>query len=61
MGAFIKGIPWLVAACVLQEPISFAYTSCNRLPQNTRQFQPALVQRTGGPFEQCSNVSTSLS
>ncbi len=43
MGAVYKGIPWLVAAFVLQEPISFAYTSRNRPPQNTLQFQPALA------------------
>jgi hypothetical protein len=43
IGAVYKGIPWLVAAFVLQEPISFAYTSRNRPPLNTIQFQPALA------------------
>ena len=43
LGAVYKGIPWLVAAFVLQDPISFAYTSRNRPPQNTLQFQPALA------------------
>jgi hypothetical protein len=43
MGAVYKGIPWLVAGFVLQDPISFAYTSRNRPPQNTVEFQPILA------------------
>jgi len=43
MGTVYKGIPWLVAGFVLQDPISFAYTSRNRPPQNTLQFQPILA------------------
>jgi hypothetical protein len=43
MGAVYKGIPWLVAGFVLQDPISFAYTSRNRPPQNTIEFQPILA------------------
>jgi hypothetical protein len=38
-----KGIPWLVAGFVLQDPISFAYSSPNRPPQNTLEFQPILA------------------
>jgi hypothetical protein len=43
MGAVYKGLPWLVAGFVLQDPISFAYTSRNRPPQNTVEFQPILA------------------
>jgi hypothetical protein len=43
MGAVYKGIPWLVAGFILQDPISFAYTSPNRPPQNTLEFQPILA------------------
>ena len=42
-GAVYKGIPWLVIGFVLQNPVSFAYTSPNRPPQNTIEFQPALA------------------
>jgi len=40
IGAVYKGIPSLVCGFVLQDPISFAYTSRNRPPLNTIQFQP---------------------
>jgi hypothetical protein len=43
MGAVYKGIPWLVAGFILQDPISFAYSSANRAPQNTLEFQPILA------------------
>ena len=43
MGAVYKGIPWFVAGFVLQDPISFAYTSRNRPAQNTIEFQPILA------------------
>jgi hypothetical protein len=43
MGAVYKGIPWLVAGFILQDPISFAYTAPNRPPQNTLEFQPILA------------------
>ena len=43
MGAVYKGIPWFVAGFILQDPISFAYTSPNRPPQNTLEFQPILA------------------
>lgn len=43
MAAVYKGIPWLVTGFVLQDPISFAYTSRNRPPQNTIEFQPILA------------------
>ena len=43
IAAVYKGIPWLVAGFILQEPISFAYSSTNRPPQNTLEFQPLLA------------------
>ena len=43
MGAVYTGIPWLVMGFLFQNPISFAYTSPRRPPQNTLQFQPALA------------------
>jgi hypothetical protein len=43
IGAVYKGIPWLVGGLILQDPISFAYTSRNRPPLNTIQFQPVLA------------------
>jgi hypothetical protein len=43
MAAVYKGLPWLVAGFILQEPISFAYSSSNRRPQNTLEFQPAFA------------------
>jgi hypothetical protein len=43
MAAVYKGIPWLVTGFILQNPISFAYSSPNRPPQNTLQFQPILA------------------
>ena len=43
IAAVYQGIPWLVAGFVLQDPISFAYSSSNRPPQNTIEFQPVLA------------------
>ena len=43
LAAVYKGVPWLVAGFILQDPISFAYTSPNRPPQNTLEFQPILA------------------
>jgi len=42
-GAVYKGIPWLVGGFIVQDPISFAYTSRNRPPLNTILFQPVLA------------------
>src|SRR5580693_714007 len=43
MGAVYTGIPWLVMGFLFQNPVSFAYTSPKRPPQNTLEFQPALA------------------
>jgi hypothetical protein len=43
MGGVYTGIPWLVMGFLLQNPVSFAYTSPNRKPQNTLEFEPVLL------------------
>ena len=43
IGGVYTGIPWLVMGFLLQNPISFAYTSPNRKPQNTLELQPVLL------------------
>jgi len=42
-GAVYTGVPGLLAGFLLQNPISFAYTSPNRPPQNTLEIQPVLA------------------
>jgi hypothetical protein len=41
--ALYKGIPWLLAGCLIQNPISFAYTSSDRQPVSTLLFQPIVL------------------
>jgi hypothetical protein len=43
IGGVYTGIPWFVMGFLLQNPVSFAYTSPNRKPQNTLEFQPILL------------------
>lgn len=43
LGAIYTGIPGLLVGFVAQNPISFAYTSPNRPPQNTFELQPVLA------------------
>lgn len=43
LGAIYTGVPGLLVGFVAQNPISFAYTSAHRPPQNTFQFQPVLA------------------
>jgi hypothetical protein len=43
LGAIYTGIPGLLVGFVLQNPVSFAYTSPDRPPQNTLEFQPVLA------------------
>ncbi|MBX3024632.1 hypothetical protein KF840_06955 [bacterium] len=47
-GAIYKGVPWLLAGCLLQNPVSFAYTSPDRAALNTLLFQPILLVSVGG-------------
>jgi len=42
-GGIYTGIPGLLIGFVAQNPISFAYTSPNRPPQNTFEFQPVFA------------------
>jgi hypothetical protein len=42
-GAAYTGIPGLLVGVIVQNPISFAYTSPDRPPQNTLQVQPILA------------------
>jgi len=41
-GAVYTGVPGLLVGFLAQNPVSFAYTSPNRPPQNTLEFQPVL-------------------
>jgi hypothetical protein len=43
IGGIYTGVPWFVMGFLVQNPISFAYTSPNRKPQNTLEFQPILL------------------
>jgi len=43
LGAIYSGIPGLLIGFIAQNPVSFAYTSPNRPPQNTFEFQPVLA------------------
>jgi hypothetical protein len=42
--AIYKGIPGLLVGCLLQNPISFAYTSARRRPLSTLLVQPILLK-----------------
>ncbi len=56
--AVYKGMPRLLVGFLLQNPISFAYTSPDRLPQNTLVFQPAvLVQVYRGLYVKSADSS----
>jgi hypothetical protein len=43
VGGLYSGIPGLVMGFLFQNPISFAYTSSNRKPLSTIEFQPVLL------------------
>ena len=43
-GAIYKGIPGVLAGCLVQNPISFAYTSRDRRPVSTLLVQPILLR-----------------
>ncbi|MGE0519541.1 MAG: hypothetical protein AB7N53_14055 [Candidatus Binatia bacterium] len=46
--ALYKGVPWLLVGCLIQNPISFAYTSPDRQSVNTLLFQPVLLAALPG-------------
>jgi hypothetical protein len=43
LGAIYTGIPGLLVGFIAQNPVSFAYVSSNRPPQNTLQIQPVFA------------------
>jgi hypothetical protein len=43
LGMVYRGIPGLLMGFIAQNPVSFAYTSPDRPPQNTLEFQPVLA------------------
>jgi hypothetical protein len=49
-GSVYKGIPGGLLACLVQNPISFAYTSSHRQPVNTLLFQPIVLAYVGRGF-----------
>ena len=49
-GAIYKGIPGLLLGCLIQNPVSFAYTSRNHQSLNTLLFQPIVLQYLGWGF-----------
>jgi hypothetical protein len=50
LGAIYTGIPGLLIGFIAQNPVSFAYTSANRPPQNTFQVQPVLALHLWGQW-----------
>lgn len=49
-GAIYTGVPGLLVGFLLQNPISFAYTSPNRSAQNTMEVQPVLALHLWGDW-----------
>jgi hypothetical protein len=56
--AIYKGIPRLLLGCLLQNPISFAYTSSDSHPVSTLTFQPIVLAYIGRGFYVKSADST---
>jgi len=50
LGGIYTGIPGLLIGFVVQNPISFAYTSPKRPPQNTFEFQPVFALHLWGKW-----------
>ncbi|MFN8628109.1 MAG: hypothetical protein U0587_19335 [Candidatus Binatia bacterium] len=62
LGALYKGIPWMLAGVLIQNPISFAYTSPDRQPLSTFIFQPLLlVAMPGGWYVKSADASWTVS
>jgi hypothetical protein len=49
-GAIYKGIPGFLLGCLIQNPVSFAYTSRTHQSLNTLLFQPIVLQYLGRGF-----------
>jgi hypothetical protein len=58
LGALYKGVPWLLAGCLIQNPISFAYTSHDRQRVNALLVQPVLLVALPGGWYVKSADST---
>jgi len=56
--AIYKGIPGVLLGCLVQNPISFAYTAPDRPPVSTLLFQPVLLGYLGRGFYVKSADST---
>jgi hypothetical protein len=50
LGAIYTKIPGLLIGFILQNPVSFAYTSPKRPPQNTLEFQPVIALHLFGEW-----------
>jgi hypothetical protein len=50
LGMMYTGVPRLLIGFVAQNPISFAYSSADRVPQNTLEFQPILALHLWGKW-----------
>jgi hypothetical protein len=57
-GAIYKGIPGILLGGLVQNPISFAYTSGDRRPVSTLLVQPVVLRYLGGGFYVKSADST---
>ena len=56
--AIYKGVPWLLAGCLIQNPISFAYTSPTHRALSTLIFQPiVLLSVSGGWYVKSADAS----
>lgn len=61
-GAIYKGIPWLLAGALIQNPISFAYTIHDHQPLSTLLFQPVLlVALPGGWYMKSADATWTYS
>jgi hypothetical protein len=49
-GMIYSGVPGLLVGFIAQNPVSFAYTSPGRAPQNTLQIQPVLALHLWGKW-----------
>jgi len=60
-GALYKGVPWLLLGCLVQNPISFAYTSADRRPVSTLLVQPIVVAALpGGWYVKSADATWSM-
>ena len=56
--ALYKGVPWLLAGCLIQNPISFAYTNPDRQSLSALLFQPVVLVAVGSGWYVKSADST---